>query len=67
MFQGPRYGAKTVVWAAVEDRGKLRNGGYYTPVGRLWKGHPRTDDQEMGRKVWEWSQRVVEEWTKKGQ
>ena len=67
MFQGPRDGAKAVVWTAVVEKGRLENGGYYTPGGRLWKGHPRTEDQGMGRRVWKWSQKLVEEWNKKGQ
>lgn len=54
----PEEGAWNQVWAATVQRGRIENGVYYEPVGRLAQGKlDRTarDDGLAGR-LWEWTE-----------
>ncbi|KAL3443280.1 hypothetical protein BJX65DRAFT_200013 [Aspergillus insuetus] len=53
-------GARNQLWAAVGARKtELVNGAYYVPVG-ICKGFNRyVRSEEMGRELWEWSEREV--------
>jgi NAD(P)-dependent dehydrogenase (short-subunit alcohol dehydrogenase family) len=53
-------GARNQLWAAAgATKDELVNGGYYVPVG-ICKGFNRyVRSEEMGRELWEWSEREV--------
>lgn len=63
IFQNIQNGAHTTLWAAAAaDQGKLQNGAYYTPVGKLESGNPgnqRAKDTEAGKALWEWTEAEI--------
>lgn len=60
VLQNVQIGALNQIWAAIADREDLTNGAYYVPVGEpIEKQY--TTDADMGRKLWEWTEKEVEE------
>lgn len=59
----PEVGARNQVWAATVDRGELKNGGVYEPVGKEMEdlGGPAVD-VELGERLWEWTEREIAPW-----
>lgn len=56
-----KQGSLNHLWAAGSEKEKLTSGEYYTPVGvGGWK-NVWADDEEVGRKLWEWSEEEVSE------
>ncbi|PGH04190.1 hypothetical protein AJ79_07168 [Helicocarpus griseus UAMH5409] len=61
VFTGEREGALNHLWTVGVEKGQLRNGGYYEPVGslgRCWFA----DDEGVGRGLWEWAEGEVKDW-----
>ncbi|KAA8643405.1 hypothetical protein EYZ11_010115 [Aspergillus tanneri] len=55
-----RTGAMNQLWASGTTRENLINGGYYVPIGI--RGSCRyTDDADMARKLWEWTEKGIAE------
>lgn len=51
-------GAKNGLWAATADG--VETGRYYEPVGILGKGNDLSKDEQLGTKLWEWTQTELE-------
>ncbi|KAF7595011.1 hypothetical protein BBP40_007612 [Aspergillus hancockii] len=59
-FRSIRTGAMNQLWAAGAKRELLVNGAYYVPIGVC--GSSRfTDDADMARQLWEWTQNQIAE------
>ncbi|KFY71835.1 hypothetical protein V499_07999 [Pseudogymnoascus sp. VKM F-103] len=56
-------GSKNQLWAATSPREGLVPGEYYFPVGILGKGSKQGADEELGRKLWEWTEKKLEGYT----
>lgn len=57
-----RSGAMNQVWAAgTRRREDLVNGAFYTPIGNLARRNQFSGDEEMARKLWDWTEEVVVE------
>ncbi|EAS27434.3 short chain dehydrogenase/reductase [Coccidioides immitis RS] len=54
-----KQGSLNHLWTAGSERGALRSGEYYTPVGvGGWK-NKWAEDRELGRTLWEWSEEAI--------
>lgn len=50
-------------WAATCEKEKLRNGGYYEPIGRLTvPSTTQGKDEKLAGELWNWTQRELEGW-----
>lgn len=55
-FRSVRTGALNQLWAAVgAPSGQLVSGAYYTPVGRRSLTNKYSQDEALGRRLWEWT------------
>ncbi|KAI1005708.1 hypothetical protein K3495_g2505 [Podosphaera aphanis] len=72
VFLDPPIGAKTQIWAATAERapvgmaatdkkalGKVVSGEYYTPFALAGQGTAEAHNDELARKLWEWSEEEV--------
>lgn len=56
-------GAYNQLWVAAGAQKKdLVNGGYYVPVGNLKYHNKYAQSEEMGRRLWEWSEVEAQKW-----
>ncbi|TQS37354.1 hypothetical protein Golomagni_02175 [Golovinomyces magnicellulatus] len=67
-------GAKTHLWAATAETstvkdatsetamGKVVNGEYYTPIGLAGQGSKTSQNKELARKLWEWTEEEVKDY-----
>ncbi|KAH7133102.1 hypothetical protein B0J13DRAFT_597707 [Dactylonectria estremocensis] len=53
----PREGAKTQLWAASAKM--VLSGEYYEPVGVTGKGSDFSKSEELGKKLWEWTEKEL--------
>jgi len=51
-------GAKNGLWVATAEG--VESGRYYEPVGKLGGGSELSRDEELGRKLWEWTEKALE-------
>jgi NAD(P)-dependent dehydrogenase (short-subunit alcohol dehydrogenase family) len=59
----PAEGAWNQLWAATgRKEDVVKNGGYYEPVGKLPKLEGEGGNEELGRKLWEWTEKELENW-----
>ena len=49
-------GALTQVWAATWNRGDVTNGAYYRPLGKKAGGSKLSQNVELAKKLWEWTE-----------
>ncbi|KAK4184667.1 hypothetical protein QBC35DRAFT_525400 [Podospora australis] len=59
----PEQGAWNTLWAIATERGKVEDGGFYTPVGK--KGvlaEKWTKDGELGGRLWDWTEGELKRW-----
>lgn len=60
-------GAKNQLWAATakkgEGKGEVESGEYYTPVGVAGQGSWKSQNKELARELWEWTEKELEEYT----
>ncbi|QKX54344.1 uncharacterized protein TRUGW13939_01430 [Talaromyces rugulosus] len=56
----PEEGAKNALWAATTDKVNIKNGSYYEPVGNRQDVQRWAKDQDLGRKLWEWTETELE-------
>lgn len=60
---GPEKGCWNTLWCATSPELGLSekdgNGGFFVPVGKKGKGSVWEDDEEMCRKLWEWSEQYL--------
>ncbi|KAH6662766.1 retinol dehydrogenase [Halenospora varia] len=60
---GPEKGCWNTLWCATSPELGLSekdgNGGFFVPVGKKGKGSVWGDDEEMCRKLWEWSEEYL--------
>lgn len=52
----PEEGAHTQLWAATTKRENLRNGSFYVPVGVETEVLNEATNDQLARKLWEWSE-----------
>ncbi|KAL0572333.1 hypothetical protein V5O48_009623, partial [Marasmius crinis-equi] len=52
----PVVGAYTQTWAATTEKGNLVSGGYYEPVGVLTEAAKVASDEELAKRLWEWTE-----------
>lgn len=50
-------GSKNSCWAATAQG--VQSGRYYEPIGVLGKGSKLSKDEELGRKLWEWTEKEL--------
>ncbi|KAG6353407.1 hypothetical protein INS49_005588 [Diaporthe citri] len=59
----PGEAVATQLWCAAAPRGGIRNGGFYEPPGCLSGVSTRyTEDEDLARRLWEWTDRELEKW-----
>lgn len=59
----PEEAVRTQLWCATAPRGGVRNGGFYEPPGCLSGVSTRyTEDEDLARRLWEWTDRELEKW-----
>jgi retinol dehydrogenase-12 len=51
-------GVKNGLWVATAE--EVESGRYYEPVGVLGMGSELSRDEELGRRLWEWTERELE-------
>ncbi|KAI1612913.1 hypothetical protein EDD36DRAFT_249329 [Exophiala viscosa] len=51
-------GVKNQLWAAVA--GDVQSGQYYEPVGVAGKGSPKTTDDDLAKRLWEWTEKELD-------
>ncbi|OAP62187.1 hypothetical protein AYL99_04390 [Fonsecaea erecta] len=51
-----QQGTLTQLWAATWKRQEVKNGAYYTPIGKENCGSKQTRDTELAKKLWEWTE-----------
>lgn len=56
---GPEDGCWNSLWAATAPKGEFVNGGYYSPVGMAGKRTKFSHDEDLGRRVWEWTEEAL--------
>lgn len=50
-------------WAATSNKEKLKNGGYYEPIGKLTVPTTRQGkDEKLAEELWAWTQKELEGW-----
>ncbi|KAJ9606760.1 hypothetical protein H2200_008769 [Cladophialophora chaetospira] len=52
-------GAKTQLWCSFSK--DVENGRYYEPIGKAGKDGPLSRDDDLSRKLWEWTDRELQE------
>lgn len=52
----PEEGARNALWAATTDKAKIKNGSYYEPVGDRQDFQRWAKNEELSRKLWEWTE-----------
>ncbi|KAH8882154.1 NAD(P)-binding protein [Thozetella sp. PMI_491] len=57
-------GAKTQLWLSFSK--DVKNGEYYEPVGKAGKGSSQTLDDELARKLWEWTDKELQAYGTEG-
>lgn len=60
VLKSPRQGALTQTWAATAKVEGVVSGGFYYPVGVLFSGGRREDADELGEKLWVWTERELD-------
>ncbi|KAJ4297497.1 hypothetical protein N0V90_005389 [Kalmusia sp. IMI 367209] len=55
-FVDTKGGALNQTWAAVVEKGKVKNGEFYRPVGLVTKGSGYSRDMGLAKKLWEWTE-----------
>jgi hypothetical protein len=56
-----KTGALSQLWAATADSDKVKNGGYYNPVGQEFEGSEMVNNKELSESLWEWTQTELKE------
>jgi NAD(P)-dependent dehydrogenase (short-subunit alcohol dehydrogenase family) len=57
MFMDVHHGAQNQLWASAgSKREDVKDGAYYTPVGKLQRENKWANDQKAGRTLWEWTE-----------
>ncbi|BDD61638.1 hypothetical protein MAP00_006676 [Monascus purpureus] len=60
-FRSVRSGALNQLWAAGAKRNLLTNGAYYAPVGIQGTRNEYATNEEMGKRLWEWTEEQIGE------
>jgi len=64
LYTSVEGGAKNQLWAATakrgEGKGEVESGEYYTPVGVAGNGSWKSEDMELARKLWEWTEKELD-------
>jgi NAD(P)-dependent dehydrogenase (short-subunit alcohol dehydrogenase family) len=56
-------GAYNQCWATLVEKSQLKNGGYYTPIGKLTVPTTKAGkNTELSKKLWEWTQKELEQY-----
>lgn len=57
LFMDVPHGAQNQLWAAAgSKREEVKDGAYYTPVGKLQGGNKWANDVTAGKTLWEWTE-----------
>ena len=55
IFVDVKSGALNQLWAAAATSEKVKNGGYYNPVGLAYES-PSVNDKKLSESLWEWTE-----------
>jgi len=55
-------GVKNGLWAATAQKTEVRNGAFYEPVGKIGVETMASKNDELAKKLWEWTQMELEAW-----
>jgi len=58
--QTPEKGARNQLWASVGDG--VKSGEYYEPIGVSGRTSALGKDEELAKRLWEWTERELESW-----
>lgn len=59
----PEEGVRNQLWAVAAKRDFIKSGAFYEPVGLLsTKKNKFTEDAELAKKLWEWTDEELEKW-----
>ncbi|MCJ1360098.1 MAG: hypothetical protein MMC33_010101 [Icmadophila ericetorum] len=54
-------GSLNQLWLATAKKEEIENGAYYTPVGNLSKGSSYAQDDELAKRLWDWTEKELTE------
>ncbi|KAL0578230.1 hypothetical protein V5O48_003767 [Marasmius crinis-equi] len=57
----PVVGAYNQTWASTTEKSNLVNGRYYEPVGALTKVAKEASNEELAKRLWEWTENELKE------
>ena len=55
-------GVQNGLWAATGRKAEIANGGFYEPVGKVGVQNKASSDEELAKKLWEWTQTELAAW-----
>ena len=55
-------GAWNTLWAATATRGKVADGAYYTPVGKLTEPSMDGKNEKLAGELWDWTEKELEKY-----
>ncbi|KAH6611301.1 hypothetical protein Trco_001321 [Trichoderma cornu-damae] len=55
------FGALTQLWVSTVEKSKLTQGAFYTPVGHLQSNNKYTNNADMQKRLWEWTEEQLKE------
>jgi NAD(P)-dependent dehydrogenase (short-subunit alcohol dehydrogenase family) len=58
----PEEGAYNQLWAAFGNKQNIENGKAYEPMGKPIKLGKTSSDEELAKKLWEWTEEALKEW-----
>lgn len=59
-YTGVVDGAKNTLWAVTAEKGVVRGGGYYAPVGVGRQESRQARDEGLADRLWEWTEKELE-------
>lgn len=55
-------GTQNGLWAATAPKTEVTNGAFYEPVGKVGTETKASKDEELAKKLWEWTQTELAAW-----
>ena len=55
-------GVQNGLWAATTSKKDVKNGAFYEPVGQISAGTTASNNDELAKKLWIWTQTELEAW-----
>lgn len=60
-FLSISQGSLNQLWLATAKKEEIVNGAYYKPIGNLSKGSAYAQDDELARRLWDWTEKELDE------